>query len=500
MDLKTIMHALAPGLSARWYAKRAQLASAQRLYKAAAVSQFHPRRGDNRSANAVMDNARNHLSNWSRYLDENADLAVGVFNDLVDNIVGEGITVEPMVRMPNGELHADLNAEIRRLWDLWGRKPEASQVLPWGEVQRLMCRSWLRDGDLFAQEVINAPSYQYPTDVPYGLELLESDMVPFDLTMSQLTGTDDRSITHGIEHDGWGRVVAYHVYLEHPSGDLAPGETTQGLLAQTKRIRAERMIHLKLVRRINQARGVAIMHACTHRLSDLEDYEESERLAAKVAASLTGFIRKAPDMPGTLETATSDNSDRSLQMQSAMIFDNLLPGEEIQTIESKRPSNALPDYRLAMLKAVSAGTGAKASTIARTYDGTYSSQRQELVEAQPGYRRLQNYFVNTSIRRIYETALQVAQLAGVISFEGADLRTIRDARYLGPGQPWISPREEMEADKTAVEQGFKSRHQVIRERGGDPVQVDAEREQDTMETPTDEQDSEASDQNAASAA
>ncbi len=500
MDLKAIMHALAPGLSARWYAKRAQLASAQRLYKAAAVTQFHPRRGDNRSANAVMENARNHLSNWGRYLDENADLAVGVFNDLVDNIVGPGIIVEPMVRLPNGDLHEEANQEIRRIWEMWGRAPEASQVLPWSEVQRLLCRSWLRDGEVFAQEVINARSYQYPTAIPYGLELLESDMVPFDLTMDQLQGADDRNITHGIEHDGWGRVVGYHVYRDHPAGYLLPNTSPQGLIASTKRIRAERMIHLKLVRRIAQARGVSIMHACTHRLNDLEDYEESERLAAKVAASLTAFIRKAPDMPGTLETATSDNSDRSLQMQSAMIFDNLLPGEEIQTIESKRPSNALPDYRLAMLKAVSAGTGAKASTISRTYDGNYSGMRQELVDAQPGYTRLRSYFVATAIRRIYETMLNVAQLSGAISLDGADVRTLRDARYLGPGMPWISPREEGEADALAVEKGFKSRHQVIRERGGDPMQVDAEREQDDETGTDDEQDSETGDQDAARAA
>ena len=76
MDLKTIAGAVAPGLVARWYAKQAQLATAQRLYKAAAVTQYHPRRGDNRSANAVMEHARNNLSNWGRYLDENADLAV----------------------------------------------------------------------------------------------------------------------------------------------------------------------------------------------------------------------------------------------------------------------------------------------------------------------------------------------------------------------------------------------------------------------------------------
>ena len=65
-----------------------------------------------------------------------------------------------------------------------------------------------------------------------------------------------------------------------------------------------------------------------------------------------------------------------------------------------------------------------------------------------------------------------------------------------PGLPWVDPKKEIEADKLAVEAGFKSRPQVIRERGGDPAAVDKERENDTsapvvdqpMAIPTSEQD------------
>lgn len=477
MDLKRIISAAVPGLVARHLIKRAALANAQRLYKAAQATQYHPHRGDNRSGNSVMEHARGRIAEWGRYLDENSDLAVGVFNDLQDNIVGSGINVEPMIRLPSGELAVDQNASVRRLWELWGRKPEASQVIPWGEVQRLACRSWLRDGDLFCQLVINSRSYQYPTVVPFGLELLESDMVPFDLTMSQIRNGDDSRIIHGIEHDGWNRVKAYHVYLRHPNEFIGP-LTAAGLLGETKAVPAERMLHLKFVRRVNQARGVPIMHASTHRLSDLEDYEESERLAAKVAASLTAFIRKSPDLPGQFDTTNSANADRSMTMQSAMIFDNLMPGEEVQTIESKRPNNVLGEYRNAMLRAVSAGTGAKASSISRHYEGTYSSQRQELVEAKPGYDRLREYFVAQFVRPIYEMFLLTSQLSGAVDLSGIDTQTLRDARYLGPGMPWINPKDEINADSKAVSAGFKSRHQVIRERGGDPVQVDMERESD----------------------
>ena len=40
--------------------------------------------------------------------------------------------------------------------------------------------------------------------------------------------------------------------------------------------------------------------------------------------------------------------------------------------------------------------------------------------------------------------------------------------------PWIDPKKEVEADVLLVDNGFKSRPQVIRERGGDPATVEKE--------------------------
>ena len=61
---------------------------------------------------------------------------------------------------------------------------------------------------------------------------------------------------------------------------------------QTKRIGAANMLHLKSVHRIRQLRGVSVLN----RFDDLKDCEESERIAAKIVASMAAFIRKgAPD-------------------------------------------------------------------------------------------------------------------------------------------------------------------------------------------------------------
>ena len=169
-------------------------------------------------------------------------------------------------------------------------------------------------------------------------------------------------------------------------------------------------------------------------------------------------------------------------MDMGMIIDNLLPGEDIGTIGTDRPNIALEAYRKGQLKAASSGVGAKYSSVARDWDGTYSSQRQEMVEAIPGYAKLLNYFIESYKRPTIERAMTLAIATGVIRVpRSVDPDTVMDVDIRGPGLPWIDPKKEIEADGLAIQFGLKSRHQVIRERGGNPAQVDLELESDDFE-------------------
>jgi capsid protein len=52
-----------------------------------------------------------------------------------------------------------------------------------------------------------------------------------------------------------------------------------------------------------------------------------------------------------------------------------------------------------------------------------------------------------------------------------DMDTLLDADFRGPTMPWIDPLKEIHAEEKAVQAGFKSRSQVIRERGSNPATV-----------------------------
>ncbi|WP_415915300.1 phage portal protein, partial [Pseudomonas fragi] len=45
-------------------------------------------------------------------------------------------------------------------------------------------------------------------------------------------------------------------------------------------------------KRIGQNRGQPLLHAVLIRLADIKDYEESERVAARISAALAMYIKK----------------------------------------------------------------------------------------------------------------------------------------------------------------------------------------------------------------
>ena len=72
---------------------------------------------------------------------------------------------------------------------------------------------------------------------------------------------------------------------------------------------------------------------------------------------------------------------KDIEFSHGAIIDDLAPGEKMEVVESKRPSGEHMNFRKALLRNVAGGIGSVSySNMSRDYSGTYSSQRQELVE------------------------------------------------------------------------------------------------------------------------
>ncbi len=456
-----------------------------RKYEAAEESRLRRIRKSKGSADSTALRSVEVLRYRARDLDENYDIASGILDVLESKIVGSEILAHPMVMMEGGvELAVDVNRHLAALYREWAMRPETTRQHSLGKSQRLVGRSWMRDGDCFVHHLDGiVPELEHATAVPYSIELLEADMVPMTLTAA--AGLDGQMLRYGILTDQWGKPEEYLVLLHHP-GDLLFGLFTGGArvgsgtfgLNDIKRVPAMDISHIKHVKRMHQTRGVSALATVFNRLTDLKDYEESEQTAARIGSYVALAITKSPD---AAPDAPGNSSPREMDWMPGMIFDELVEGEEVKSIENQRPSNKIMQFRQSSLMAVSSGTRAGYSSIAKDFNGTYSAQRQELVESELHYAVLTEELVSMQVRPVYRRFVDMVNVSGMIPREmlrGVDLDTLFKAAYRGPSVAYIDPVKEINHELIGVQAGFFSKQSVQLKRGSNPSDVDAEIEQE----------------------
>ena len=444
-------------VSPKWAAERAHYRKVKASYEGAESSRTRSVSVSSGSPNQLTSRSATRLRDQARDLERNYDIARGALDVLVANVVGTGVRPEPQIRLNSGELATDINEQILELWEDWAHKPEVTWTHDLYGMQRLACRAWLRDGEVFGQLITGRRgNLDHGTRVPYSIELIESDWVPFSV--------NEPNVIQGIVVNDWGRPRAYWVHKMHPNDLIGMGDL--------KRVESDRMIHLALRDRIRQMRGVTAFASVINRLKDIKDIEESERVAARVAANMAGYIKKGePGMYGQAGTGMygqagtgSDASEyREIDWEPGIIFDDLRPGEEVGTIGSQRPNNALIPFRDSQLRAFAAGVGAGFSSTSKNYNGTFSAQRQELVEQHQHYGVLHGQFVAQFHRPIYERFIDAVLTE--IPTNDLDQGTIYNASHSRPVMPWVDPVKEAKALEIMRDRGWKSDSQIVRERG-----------------------------------
>lgn len=418
------------------------------------------------SPNRIVGMDAKQLRDSARALCRDHDLAKSVLNVLVQNIVGTGIDVIAAPRQRGGDVDTDLAQRLRTLWFSWWDRPEVTWQHDFGKVQQLLLSHQLRDGESFYQSLMGpVPFLDHGTTVPFSLELLAADLVPLDFT------DDSRGILQGAERNAWGRVVAWHVYKRHPNDD-------GWYSTETKRVSAEQLRQFAHISDIHQVRGLSIYAPVMNRLVDIQDIEQSERIAAKVAASFCAQIIKGdanayPEAEVMSQLlAAAGQAYRNMSMVPGMIGDDLLPGEKIETIASNRPNPNLADYLNDQVRRIAGATGASHSSTSRRYDGNYGAQRQELVETWGAYAMMREQFTARVMRPIWADFVRAALLAGLVRLpRGWTIEELSAAAFIGPVMPWIDPLKEAYARGEAEDRGWQAPQQSMLQMGNDPEEV-----------------------------
>lgn len=412
------------------------------------------------NADSEIKSSLRPLRNRTRQLIRDNDYARQAIRSIVNNVVGIGVNFQSQVKLQRGNrIDQRITEQIESAWHAWCKSPDASGQLSFQDLERLAIRSVAESGEVIIR-LLNR-NFEGGT-LPFSVQILESDLLLDDYNAIAPNGNDIRL---GVEKDVWGRPVAYYFLdgLRHPGDYLfSNGRTTS---AKYLRIPAQDIIHLYVIERPGQSRGVPWLASSIERLHHMAGFEQSEVVAARASASIMGFV-SSPE--GELY-GDEHTEDERLTVFEPGIFKYLAPGEQIQVPQLERSGN-FEAFMRSMIRGVAAGIGCSYESVSGDYSqSNYSSSRLSLLAERDSWRVLQNWLIRNFHERLFVRWLDAANLSGVLSLPGYETNKTRyqAAKWIPRSWAWVDPQKEIVAAKEAEKAGYITKSQIIAENGGD---------------------------------
>lgn len=376
------------------------------------------------------------------------------------NVVGEKgvhLTMRAMIDGPGGtRLDMDANRRIEQAWNEWS-KPENCTVtgrLHWRDVQRLAMDSIVSDGEVLILKRRGSGAGRFN----FNIRLLESDYLDHTLTKGLEGG---RRITMGVEHDANHKPLAYWLHKDNPSNTTGLGTLNR----QHIRIQAEDVIHAYIQRRPEQARGIPWLVVSGARMNMLSGYEESEAVAARVAASKMGFLKRTGAQQYSGE---EDAAGNRLMDVSPGSFETLPVGMEVQSFDPQHPNSSYAEFVKASLRGVAAGLGVTYHSLASDFESVnFSSGRLASREEQDFYKAIQCWFVDAIVNNVFTEWLALQLGVTLPSLPANKFEKFNRPEWRPRRWSYIDPQKEIQANVTAIQAGLTSRTRVLSELGID---------------------------------
>lgn len=442
---------------AKWNAERRvqkqRVEHGQRMYAAAQMNRLTSDwTALNTSADSEIVTSLRLLRARSREMVRDNAHARNAVRIVQNNVVGTGIGFQSQVTTAGGKLIDRINNQIEEAWEKWCAKKtcHTAGLLGMPDLLRLAVGQLVEAGEVLIRKV------KQPFGggkIPFALEVIEADRLMDQWQTAQ--APNGNAIRMGVEIDQWGRPVAYWLYPTHP-GDY---QFRSFEPSKFVRVPAEEMLHLYIIDRWPQTRGVPWFHAVLRRLNDMKGYGEAEIVAARASANIVGFI-KSPDpvSPDGIEAG-----QRLIDAEPGT-FKQLLPGEDFIGFNPSRPNAALEPFMRFMLREMAAGVGTSYESLSRDYSqSNYSSSRLALLDDRDLWRVLQGWLIRNCLAEIQAEWLDAAVLAGVVTVPDyySNPEKYRRSRWKPRGWSWIDPTREVNAYRAAVRSGFMTVGDVI---------------------------------------
>lgn len=402
------------------------------------------------------------MMEYARHMDRH-DAFVGQLVDrAVTNVVQDGFKVDPVT----GD--KGLNGMLSKRWREWSTNPpkvDAACEKTFREIERLICRHVLIDGDVFA--------------IPYDngrIDIIEAHRV---LTPTRTT----KNIVCGILID------RYHKHLECSVAKESTDPKSTNI--RVKDLTAypiwdgdmRQVCHVYHPKRTSQTRGMTALAPAMDLATYFEDLNFAKLLQSQIVSCIT-FLRQrehGSEVDGERE-AIGEVTTQTLDDGVTRTIEGIAPGMELSSLPGERiegfsPNVPNPEYfemaRLTLqLISVNLGMPLQMALLDPTQTN-FSGWRGAVDQARLGFKQLQQMLVDKFHGPIWR--FKVLQWMD----DDPALREIYRRkgekvflhRWHLPTWPYIEPHKDAQTDKLRIDANLTSPRRVQAERGRDYEEV-----------------------------
>jgi len=415
--------------------------------------------------------------------------AASAVDNFESQIVGNGI--KPKWNLKNDKL----KEQIEREFHLWAasRFSDQAGLLNYYGLQALAAREIFEGGEVFVRRHIRAPKWRprpgtRPLRVPLQIQLIESEQVPIWLNISATTpgpiGTPAGNVVRtGKEYDKDQRLVAFHMFAEHPGETMFFPSTAIRFV----RVGSEDVLHAYKPFRAGLLRGQPHLASTLVLLHELTKYTDATVVAKQIQAMFAGFIKKVtpesdllppdPSFPAGVVSPYAPQGTRVANIEPGSLTE-LFPGEDI-TFPNLPQNSDMAAFMGIMLHQFAVAIGATYEQVTGDLRGVNLSSIRSGV--QDAHRKCEQFIYNVAVTQFCEPIvhwwLDEAVLSGRLRLPGyaQEPEQYQDITWNTSGWPWLDPSKDIEAKKAAVRAGFTTRETVCAETGEDASKIDVQR-------------------------
>lgn len=393
----------------------------------------------------------------ARLLINNSPNVSGALRKIINNVVYKGI--KPQVQFQSRRKEK----QTEELWQSW----QKSQDL-W-KLQKQVLRHLIVDGGIFLHFYTDKDN----AVCPLGIELMTLDRLDESINGKLENGN---FAFKGIELDARKNVVAYHIKEEQGYAFY------MGLnfLQESKRILAKELLLIFNQEYVGQLLPVSWLHSVIMTMHNFDEYQESEQIAARLAAAFGVFLKTSAEYSGYSLNGLgggTDSQNRPVSMNNYITsgrIDTLPPGTEIEIVENKRPGSNYVEYSKQCQKTVSSGMGLSYENFSNDFsEASFSSARTAILEERRGYEVLQEFLIQYFLLPVWEKFEEYAKDFGMVGSK-EEIKV----RWQRPGWGWVDPVKDSNAKKVQYEMGMTSLGILCAEQGYDFEEIALQRQKE----------------------